>query len=584
MKNHLLKTFGGGLRRLSLLCCLMLASLGVHADVAPGEVTYYDNGDGTAGFKFEYGFMFGAISKLVIPETWNGLPIKTYGGFEYYDEYDWEYYWTIDTLIVEAQIERIDDFFPAADVMYFPKSLKVLNGPLVQWGDYYQDGSVHTSEVYFEAGSKLEILGKDLLSSVFAQYYQLQEFEIPSKMKVIGPFAFAGQQLYNACKYPLPKGLQTIGMYAFAGTTTCAWDEDGRYTQQIDDQILVIPASVRSIGTGAFENCVGIKTVVIEDGTNLTIEKGAFSGYEDNSYDWQYVQTVICKSTTPFKMYSGENPDYESYDYEDQSYNYPIWGGGTNFPNYERGKKPRLYVPDGYKEFFEAYWTIDEDPQERKQYKDIFDIREGITWGTIVVPNKAKAFLMGISRLAELKSCEVKDGDNWRLIFDEIPVTFDTELTKGKPYICMPPNIRVTGSSTVTPVTVMDNGYTITFTGNLTNGSSYVPNGAYYFGGVSGKCYLNEREDNVVTLANGRCYFEVTAPSSAKPLAMSVVMNELDGSRSDVTAIGDVFMTQNKDVIPGGDATYNLQGVRMSNSGTLPKGIYIRNGKKVVIK
>lgn len=610
-KRQLLLNMKSSLRRCSLLCFLMFATLGTHAE--PGKVSYYSNGDGTAGFMILDDFLYakpvdgagftGGISlkKVVIQKTWDGLPVKTYGGgwvyptksnpYNPFYEKDYDYRnhgYEIDTLIVEAEIENIDYDFPSATVMYFPKSLKRITGNIYQWneGRDHNNGNNATREVYFEEGSQLEILGShDFITSDGAFCY-LQEFKIPSTVKQIGDYCFAGQWVYNVCKYPLPPGLLYIGKYAFATTTGANVTVDhGPYDFEYEpaSEILDIPASVQLIDICAFSQCTGIKTVIIEDGTNLTIERSAFDGDDGTGT----VETVICKSTTPFKMYAEAAPEYyEAYEPEEMSGAFTYDDGNyQNFPELESGDKPRLYVPVGYKEIYEETWTIDENSGERKQYKDIFTIIEGVVWGTIVVPNNnQKAFEKGIARLAELKSCDVKDGDTWRLVFDEKPVTFETKLEQGKPYLCVPPKIEVTGTATVTPVEVSDNGYTITYTGNLSGERQFVPNGAYYFGSGTGKCYLNTQGNNAVGLKNGRCYFTVDAPSGAKPLTMDVVLNNLDGSQSEATVIEDLLVTSKKDADISNGAIYNLQGVQMNSEGSLPKGIYIQNGKKVIIK
>ena len=70
------------------------------------------------------------------------------------------------------------------------------------------------------------------------------------------------------------------------------------------------------------------------------------------------------------------------------------------------------------------------------------------------------------------------------------------------------------------------------------------------------------------------------------------------GNGSGVIDLADMYLTNNEDytndavsvssvtakVAEPDGAVYNLQGIRMVDTTNLPKGIYIKNGKKFIVK
>lgn len=78
---------------------------------------------------------------------------------------------------------------------------------------------------------------------------------LPSTLKVIGKYAFekSGLKTIN-----LPSGLTTIDMWAFAGckALSCINGKDG------DEEVNAIPASVTTVGSGAFEDS-GLETITV---------------------------------------------------------------------------------------------------------------------------------------------------------------------------------------------------------------------------------------------------------------------------------------------------------------------------------
>ena len=85
--------------------------------------------------------------------------------------------------------------------------------------------------------------------------------------------------------------------------------------------------------------------------------------------------------------------------------------------------------------------------------------------------------------------------------------------------------------------------------------------------------------DSSLNIKNTRAYFHVVESSSVKA---SLMMSFDDGMTTGIGEIDNGQLTQDNE-----KAVYNLAGQRVSASSVgsvLPKGLYIVNGKKVVIK
>ena len=93
--------------------------------------------------------------------------------------------------------------------------------------------------------------------------YAILNVNMPDSVKTIGNSAFCAQKLK---KIQLPNQLETIGQVAFS----CCYNE---FTSEYD---LVIPASVKEIGSLAFDYCKNIRSVDMRDCAVTKIEGGTF--------------------------------------------------------------------------------------------------------------------------------------------------------------------------------------------------------------------------------------------------------------------------------------------------------------------
>lgn len=104
-----------------------------------------------------------------------------------------------------------------------------------------------------------------------------------------------------------------------------------------------------------------------------------------------------------------------------------------------------------------------------------------------------------------------------------------------------------------------------------------VPTGSYMLNG--GDLYHTAREHNVKAY---RCWLEENSSAGAKPAGFSLQM--AFSKTFDDTSTGIRVIEEN--ALTGAKGIYSISGMRMNqrNGGSLPKGIYIINNKKVIVK
>lgn len=104
-----------------------------------------------------------------------------------------------------------------------------------------------------------------------------------------------------------------------------------------------------------------------------------------------------------------------------------------------------------------------------------------------------------------------------------------------------------------------------------------VPTGSYMLNG--GDLYHTAREHNVKAY---RCWLEENSSAGSKPAGFSLQM--AFSKPFDDTSTGIRVIEEN--ALTGAKGIYSISGMRMNqrNGGSLPKGIYIINNKKVIVK
>jgi uncharacterized repeat protein (TIGR02543 family) len=130
-------------------------------------------------------------------------------------------------------------------------------------------GATNLTNVTFAEGSKLATIG----DAAFYFASALKSLVIPASVTSIGAHAFYGTKALTKVTFTAGSQLKSIGEMAFAGDT---FDEE--LTQYAMTSI-TIPASVISIGTGAFWGARTLSKVTFASGSKLsTIGSVAFTG------------------------------------------------------------------------------------------------------------------------------------------------------------------------------------------------------------------------------------------------------------------------------------------------------------------
>ena len=93
----------------------------------------------------------------------------------------------------------------------------------------------------------------------------------------------------------------------------------------------------------------------------------------------------------------------------------------------------------------------------------------------------------------------------------------------------------------------------------------------------SGPQFYYVNSENSALVGQFKAYLRTESSTSEAPAVLDIAFDE-----SETTGISRIDGTTTTGTTA--DAVYNLQGVRMNNADSLPKGVYIRGGKKFVVK
>ena len=120
-------------------------------------------------------------------------------------------------------------------------------------------------------------------------YSKLQSIEIPASVTSLGDYAFNYCNNLDSVTFAPNSALQTIGNYAFASNEYTY--EDGSESKLTS---IELPASVKSIGDGAFQYCRKLNSVTFEANSQLeAIGSNAFRGcYKITDFDLSKVKTI----------------------------------------------------------------------------------------------------------------------------------------------------------------------------------------------------------------------------------------------------------------------------------------------------
>ena len=363
---------------------------------------------------------------------------------------------------------------------------------------------------------------------------------------------------FNLCSsltsITIPNSVASIGNNAFDGCSSLA--------------SVTIPSSVTSIGSSAFAGCSNLTSVTICNGVT-NIGGAAFSGCSN-------LTSVINLATIPQTIDSSTFGTY-----------------GT------------LFVRKGYKEVYATkdYWKnfniceIENALSDGEKYNmggaidyDTFSYTRTFTstnWQALYVPFsmkyddwKDKLDVYDIYNV--LAYDEDNNGEIERTTVNMIRLKEGAVTEPNYPYVVRAKNagdVEITltdGTLYAAEENSIDCTSTkqkFTFTGTYEPMTGLATKGYYALSGGELKTAI----DDAVTLKPQRWYMEVTNRNGSPAAATRVYLNPF-GEENEVEGVKGVAVN-----VIGEETTYDLNG-RAVNAAQLPKGLYVRGGKKIIVK
>lgn len=159
-------------------------------------------------------------------------------------------------------------------------------------------------------------------------------------------------------------------------------------------------------------------------------------------------------------------------------------------------------------------------------------------------------------------------------------------ITAGKPCLIKPSQVSDTYTiSGVTidaekALTIVDSNKKFDFVG--TYATTSMPVNSHFLGSNDGKLYYITTAKNISGL---KAFFKPVSTSNAKlSIAFNSTDNDFDNNTTGIEAIKD-YMDQDAANSSANKGIYNINGQFMgTNPAILPQGIYVKNGKKFIVK
>ena len=385
---------------------------------------------------------------------------------------------------------------------------------------------------------------------------------IPNKVTSIGAYAF-----YNCCSLTsifIPNSVTSIGVGSF------------KWCSSITS--ITIPNSVKSIGNEAFSGCDDLQDITINVNKGLTIGKSTFySSVSKIEKITMIGETLPVSTESDFVsegVYSTATLFVPSANYN----KYRSTNPGKNFSKIEKNK-PVVYLRDD-----ESYTSNEQNDIEEISYTRIFSTT---SWEALYIPfSISYDDWKNDFELAYIKDIRQIDdnGDNVidRTIMDVVMIE-NGDIAPNTPYLIRTKSI---GNKTFivnnAPLSKseensMDCSTTIakfTFTGTYNPISSETLKANDYYVMADGSL---KKADEASELLPYRWYMKAESRNSSyniSNLAKTITVNVVEEA---ATGISELRTTDDRSAI------YDLNGI-MVNEKYLKSGLYIKNGKKVVIK
>ena len=421
----------------------------------------------------------------------------------------------------------------------------------------------------FNASSIVSITIPNSVTSIeygtFHSCIKLGSITIPNSVKKIEAMAFYGCR--DLTSITIPNSVTSIEEMAFAGCYNL--------------KSITIPNSVYNIGDQVFSSCSALTSITIPKSVN-SIGWYAFNGCSN-------LISITCEAITPPNCISGEK--YRTFYNVNRSI--PIYVPANSVDAYKKANDwkdftniqaiPGTYtITDG-----KSYTNNSQLNGQDISYTRTFN---NTSWQALYIPfslnyedwkdNFEIAYINGVRQLDKND-----DGIIDETIMDVIKIKSGS-TTPNMPYLI---KAKKTGEKTfsvsnATLYPAEENSvdcsttiakYTFTGTYNAISSATMIANGYYAMGG--GDLIQSDGSND---LKPYRWYMKVESrnPSyNASNAAKTITINVLDEESETTTGIEELQMTNYKSPV------YDLNG-RKVNENNLKPGIYVKNGKKFVVK
>ena len=362
----------------------------------------------------------------------------------------------------------------------------------------------------------------------------LTSVTIPSSVTSVGDQAF--QNCSGLPSLTIPSSMTRIGAQAFFGCSGLT--------------SVTIPSSATSIGRSAFDGCSGLTSV-----TNLATIPQTISSHTFSKYGTLHV-TKGYKDVFAAAPYWGKFTIVD--DVSDYS-NIPINDGVsyTSVSNYTYDELiyTRTFTSTNWQALYVPFSMKYDDWKDKL---DVYDIYNVLAYDE---DNNGEIERTTVNMI-RLKEGAVTEPNYPYVVRAKNAGDVEITLTDGTLYAAEENSIDCTSTK-----------QKFTFTGTYEPMTGLATKGYYALSGGELKTAI----DDAVTLKPQRWYMEVTNRIGSPAAATRVYLNPF-GEENEVEGIKGVAVN-----VIGEETIYDLNG-RAVNAAQLPKGLYVRGGKKIIVK